>query len=201
MDIHVELWLPSSFHLSSLSSSHGPFCWPGISAFPGQSHHIFLGCQPYPTSHKTNKSTMFRMLRCQQIVCQYKATYAQGFTLVDCKVASKANANISDFLYSHKIPRKRVVKSKKRILEDGPSLSPKLAPLKPHSFIRSYIKTGFLHAVLGKSLHQLKRVNTRLVVDFLKHSTDACNYSNQCYLKPSTIALGHGNCLFLSHYC
>ena len=50
---------------------------------------------------------MFRMLRCQQIVCQYKATYAQGFTLVDCKVASKANANISDFLYSHKIPRKK----------------------------------------------------------------------------------------------
>lgn len=43
----------------------------------------------------------------------HKATYAQGFTLVDCKVASKANANISDFLYSHKIPRKRVVKSKK----------------------------------------------------------------------------------------
>ena len=127
----------------------------------------------------------------------HKATYAQGFTLVDCKVASKANANISDFLYSHKIPRKRVVKSKK-ILEDGPSLSPKLAPLKPHCFIRYYIKTAFLHAVLGKSLHQLKRVNTRLVVSKALHR---CMYSNQCYVKPSTIAPGLGNCLFLSHYC
>lgn len=41
-----------------------------------------------------------------------KATYAKGFPLVDCKVASKANANISDF--SHKIPRQRNFEIKKK---------------------------------------------------------------------------------------